>query len=214
MTALILLFSGAVSFQSLASDLCPPFPKAQWVINQVSKGTFTVEKLIPLKEFNACEIKTNGETFFLSKNGREIIEGILLKVPKVKINRKDLEILKRNVLFKTGNGKETVIVATNPLCKACRKNLKKIKKLTDRYIIEVIPVGFTKEEEKAAIDAYCRKKNFKNFFKIPKTFSGCDKGKLKEWTVKDIMKKYGITGTPVFIFPDGSFKLGVENLTK
>ena len=195
---------------ALPSDLCPPLSKAQWIITRISKGTFTVKSLKPLKPFNACQINTNeGETFFLSADGKKIIEGMLLNVPTPKLSERDYKIIKSNVLFYAGRGKKLLLIATNPLCEACRAHRKEIKDFLLKYRIGFIPVGFKKEEEFAAIDAFCRRKRLKDFFNVPKRWKLCDNGKLKVWTVEDVFKKYGITGTPVFIFPDGTIKLGI-----
>ncbi len=194
-----------------ASDLCPPLSKAQWIITRISKGTFTVKSLKPLKSFNACQINTNeGETFFLSASGREVIEGILLQVPVPKVSKRDYEILKSNVLFYVGKGKKLLLIATNPLCQACRTHRGDIKKLIEKYRVGFIPVGFDRKEELAAVDAFCRGKRGGDFFNIPENWNLCDKGKLRVWTVQDILKKYGISGTPVFILPDGSIEFNFE----
>ena len=196
---------------TIASDLCPPFSKAQWIITRISKGTLSVKSLKPVKDFNACEITTTGgETFFLSKDGKKLLEGVLLKVPELKVSKKDYRVLKSNVLFFAGRGKELVLVATNPLCEACRSHRKELKKLLTKYKIGFIPVGFNRREEIAAIDAFCRRKNLRNFFNLPRKWRVCDSGKLKVWTVEDVLKKYGVTGTPVFILPDGKVRLGLE----
>lgn len=146
-------------------------------------------------------------------NRKHLIEGISIDVPLLLISKKDYQTLKRNVLFSVGKGPELIVV-TNPLCKACLRNQEKIDKLKGRFKLSFVMAGFSEKEIRGAIDAVCRKKSLLNLFKPKKFFKTCDLGKLKVWTVSDIMKRYGITGTPVFIFPDRTVTVGMDEFTR
>ncbi|TCK02525.1 thioredoxin fold domain-containing protein [Phorcysia thermohydrogeniphila] len=196
------------SFASYAQN-CPPVPEVQSILNRTLKTPFTAVSVEPVESFSACKVKTaEGETFFLSLDKKFLIEGFLTKVPPLKISEEDYLKLRKNVLFSTGKGEE-IIVVTNPLCNACRQNREKLKKLVEKVKLSFVPAAFNREQEKVAVDAVCRKKDAQNFFEIQPPLLTCDRGKLKVWTVSDTLKKYGITGTPVFIFPDRSVTVGI-----
>jgi len=205
----ILLLAFIVSFSSYAQN-CPSVAEVQSILNRTLKATFTVVSVEPIKSFLACKVKTaEGETFLLSLDKKFLIEGFLVKVPPLVISKEDYLKLRKNVLFSLGKGKE-IIVVTNPICDACRQNRKKLKELVEKVKLSFVPAGFDKEEEKVAVDAVCKKKDAQNFFEIQHPLLTCDRGKLRVWTVSDTLKKYGITGTPVFIFPDRSVVVGIS----
>jgi thiol:disulfide interchange protein DsbC len=199
---------------NLYAKECPSIPEVQSILSRTVKTPFTVVSVEPIKSFSACQVKTEeGETFFLSRDKNFLIEGILVKVPSLRISKEDYEKLKKNILFSVGRGKE-VIVITNPLCHTCRQHKDELKTLISRIRLSFVVAAFNREQEKAAVDAICKGKKLEDFFKIPDEFSTCDAGKLKVWTVSDTMKKYGISGTPVFILPDGRAILGLPELLK
>ncbi len=189
---------------------CLSIAEAQAILNRTIKTVLKVKQISPVDSFNACKIETEeGETFFLSGDGRYLIEGVLVKVPPLTLSPDEVEKLKKDVLFYVGNGKE-VLVVTNPLCSVCRKNRTLLKSLSRSFRFGFVPAGFSKEEELAAIDAVCRKKSQDNFFETPAEPKLCDRGKLKVWEVSDLLKRHGITGTPVFVFPNGKVAVGID----
>ncbi|RKQ63300.1 thiol:disulfide interchange protein DsbC [Thermovibrio guaymasensis] len=199
-------------FLSTAYGKCPSPQEASLILSRVTQTITVVTQVTPLPQFKACQVKTeSGDTFFLSDDGKWIIEGILIKVPQLVMKEKDRRKLMERALFKIGKG-EPLIVLTNPKCRACTENKDKIRKLARRFTLLFVPVGFEKEEFEAAVDAYCRNKNLKDFFKEERGIKVCDRGKLKVWTVQGILKKYGITATPTFILPDGRVIVGVKEL--
>ena len=191
---------------------CPGIPEAQAILNRCLRTPLSVKTVERIKDFPVCKVTTQeGETFFLSMNRKHLIEGILIEVPPLVLSSEDYQILKKNVLSSVGEGTE-IIVVTNPLCKACREHRKKIKQLMKKFKVSFVMAGFNREEINAAVDAVCRKKDFSDLFDTERPLEICDSGKLKVWTVSDTLKKYGITGTPVFVFPDRKVAVGIDEL--
>jgi thiol:disulfide interchange protein DsbC len=209
-TKSICLLSAALLSKAIAGE-CPGISEAQAILNRCLKAPLTVKTVEEVRDFPVCKVTTQeGETFFLSMNRKHLIEGILIEIPPLVLSSEDYQILKKNILSSVGEGTE-IIVATNPLCRACREHREKIKQLTKKFKVSFVMAGFNREEINAAVDAVCRKKNFSNLFDTEKSLEICDSGKLKVWTVSDTLKKYGITGTPVFVFPDGKVAVGIDD---
>ncbi|MEO2068397.1 MAG: hypothetical protein ABGX27_02680 [Desulfurobacteriaceae bacterium] len=204
LTAFLLLTNGTFAE-------CPSLPKVQSILNRISKAQLVVKEVEEVKDFPLCKVKTvEGETFFLSLNEKYLIEGILLRVPPLVLSKKEYKILKRNVILSVGKGPE-ILVITNPLCKVCKKNKGKLLKLSKRFKISFVMVGFKKEEVNAAADVICTKRSINTLFKTKDNLKVCDLGKLKAWTVAEILKRYGITGAPIFVFPDRKVAVGIKD---
>lgn len=194
---------------------CPSRDEASLIISRITKTPTAAVEVRPLEGFCGCEVKTDsGETYFISLDQSYVIEGILVKVPKIRVSERDYRRLKERALFSFGEGERPLLVLTNPLCKACLANRDRLVELSKRFKLYFIAVGFEGDEFKAAVDAYCSGKGPEEFFKPPEKFNLCDFGKLRVWSVADILKRYGITATPTFIFPDGRVAVGVEELLK
>ena len=193
---------------------CPSIPEVQSILNRVLKFPVAVKSVVFLKPFNACRVDTaSGDTFFLSKDGRFLIEGVLLEVPSLRVSEKEFNFFKGKALFSVGRGEE-LIVFTNPMCKACRENRELLSKLEKRFRLYFVPLGFDGEEFKAAVASYCENAVGNEFFRLKPPFKLCSLGKLKVWSVEDKLKKLGITGTPVFITEDGKVIVGVDGLKR
>jgi protein-disulfide isomerase len=206
--AITLIFLPNVSF----SADCPSLPRVRAVLNKTLGISVTVKSVKEVPQFNSCMVKTlSGETFFFSKDGKYLIEGLLLKVPELKFNEKELRFFKRKTLFSIGKGKKEIFLFTNPACEACKKNRELLFKLSNRFKIRIIPLGFKGKEFKAAVSAYCLQLRGRNFFNVRK-FKVCDEGKLKVWSIADKFKKMGITGTPVAVLQDGRILIGVKEI--
>jgi thiol:disulfide interchange protein DsbC len=199
-----------------ASAKCPTSQEASYIISQVTRTPLVVELVKELPQFNACMVKTDsGESFFISKDRKWVIEGILVKVPQVKLSDEDYKKLLKKALFTVGSGKEPLIVLTNPLCRACKENRERLKELLTEFKLYFVPVGFEGKEFESAVTAYCKEFDFKNFFNLKEPLPTlCDWGKLRVWSVTDLLKKYGITATPAFVLPSREIVVGIEELFK
>ena len=199
-----------LSATSVMASPCPSVPEVQSILNRVLNFPVTVKSVSYVKSFNACRLDTNSnDTFFLSRDGRFLIEGVIIKVPQLKVSKREFKFFKDKSLFSTGNGRD-LLVFTNPLCEACKENEKLLAKLKDKFKIYFIPLGFEGEEFKAAVASYCENASGSKFFELVPPFKLCNYGKLKVWSVEDKFKKLGITGTPVFITDDGTVIVGID----
>ena len=198
---------------SFASE-CPSVPEVQSILNRVLEFPVVVKSVSSLKPFNACRVETaSGDTFFLSQDRRFLIEGVLLKVPPLKVSKREFDFFKEKALFSVGRGRE-LLVFTNPMCKACRENGELLKELERKFKVYFVPLGFNREEFEAAVASYCEKAVGRKFFSLKPPFKLCSSGKLKVWSVEDKFKKMGITGTPVFITDEGNVIVGVDGLKR
>ena len=214
MKKLIISFLSLLSATPLFASECPSPAEVQPILNRVLRFPVVVKSVSYLKPFNACEVKTaSGDTYFLSKDGRFLIEGVLVEVPPLRISRKEFELFKEKALFSEGSGRE-LLVFTNPMCEACRENRELLQKLKNRFRLYFVPVGFEGKEFEAAVASYCEKATGERFFNLKPPFNLCSLGKLKVWSVSDKFKKMGITGTPVFITNDGKVIVGVDALKR
>lgn len=199
---------------SLFGSECPSVPEVQTILNRVLKFPVAVKSVSYVKSFNACRIETDAsDTFFLSADGRFLIEGILLRVPQLKISKDEFEFFKSKALFSVGRGEE-LLVFTNPMCKACRENRELLAELEKRFKLYFIPLGFDGKEFKAAVASYCENAVGSKFFRLKPPFKLCSLGKLKVWSVEDRFRKMGITGTPVFVTSRGEVIVGVAGLKR
>jgi thiol-disulfide isomerase/thioredoxin len=206
----LILFLILYSLRALSVG-CPSLSEAQIILNLSLKYPLVVKSVVPFPSFNSCKISTeSGETFFLSRDKKFLIEGTIINIPKVKFPKEDLSLFKRKALFSLGKG-EDIFVFTNPFCKVCRKNKKLLVNLLEKYRVNVIPLGFKGDEFKAAVSSYCLDLNEKNFFSLHR-IKLCDEGKLKVWSISDKFKKIGITGTPIVVTSDGSIFIGVDGI--
>ena len=214
MKRLIISFLSLLSATPLFASECPSPAEVQPILNRVLEFPVVVKSVSYVKPFNACEVKTaSGDTYFLSKDGRFLIEGVLVEVPPLRISKKEFEFFKEKALFSEGSGRE-LLVFTNPMCEACRENRELLQKLKKRFRLYFVPLGFEGKEFEAAVASYCENATGEKFFKLKPPFNLCSLGKLKVWSVSDKFKKMGITGTPVFITDDGKVIVGVDALKR
>ncbi len=190
---------------------CPDAGIVQGMIFKTLQVPLTV---MSVKEENElfCKIQTaEGETLFITKDGKYLIEGSLYQAKYPKLSKEEFELLKNKAIFTLGKGKEPIVVITNPLCEACRKYGRKVfSVLSEKYKIYVVSAGFNKKSEVYAIDSYCNRKEPSSFFNLPSKPLLCESGKLRVWSVKKVLERHGLYGTPIFIFENGVVKLGVS----
>ena len=198
----------------LLASQCPSVPEVQSILNRVLKFPVAVKSVSYVEPFNACKVETDAsDTFFLSTDGRFIIEGVLLEVPPLKVSRKEFEFFRSKALFSVGRGRE-LLIFTNPMCEACRESGELLKELEKKFRIYFVPLGFEGKEFESAVASYCENATGERFFKLKPPFRLCSSGKLKVWSVSDRFRKMGITGTPAFITEDGRVMVGMESFKR
>lgn len=174
-------------------------------------------------------IETNGRIFFMSPNGRFVIQGDLTDTwqkkklvtlkeidyasKHINISKMGLPIDELNVI-KVGKGEKEVIVFVDPQCDPCKKFFEKAKKNTDKYTFKFIVVpALGPESNKMATSMFCSKNktNLEKHF-LERTLleleqkETCDK-KYYNLTLT-VAQLIGIKNVPFFIAPSGIYKEG------
>lgn len=149
----ILLLASSVSYADPATQN-PPARSTTTEAALFAKGAITAMKALPIDAFNMVE--ANGETYFISRNGRFAFKGQLMdtwsKTPITKIeqvdsvmNRIPLAEMKLNVdelgPVVVGHGKTPVVVFVDPQCPYCKKLQQQMPALADRYTFKIVPIA-------------------------------------------------------------------------
>jgi len=182
---------------------------------------------IQMKSLKAVE--TNGIIYFMSPNGRFVIEGSMTDVWQKKklVTLKEIEYASNHIdlqkmgisidelnVISIGKGKKEIIIFVDPQCDACKKFLKKAKTKLDEYTFKFVVVpALGDESNKMAVSMFCAKDktNLEHHF-LERTLlaleqnKSCDK-KYYNLTLT-LSELIGIRHVPFFIAPTGLYKAG------
>ena len=206
------------------------------IIALMSASTVQAKQEIPIldaiseiKMTSLKAIESNGSIFFMSPNGRFVIQGDLTdtwqkkKLDTLKeidyaakhidIERMGLPIDELNVI-KVGKGKKEIVIFVDPQCDPCKKFFQEAKKHTDKYTFKFIVVpALGEESNKMATSMFCSKDktNLAKHF-LERTLldleqqENCDK-KYYNLTLT-VAQLIGIKHVPFFIAPGGLYQAG------
>lgn len=206
------------------------------IIALVASSTVQAKQEIPIldaiseiKMTSLKAIESNGSIFFMSPNGRFVIQGDLTdtwqkkKLDTLKeidyaakhidIERMGLPIDELNVI-KVGKGKKEIVIFVDPQCDPCKKFFQEAKKHTDKYTFKFIVVpALGEESNKMATSMFCSKDktNLAKHF-LERTLldleqqENCDK-KYYNLTLT-VAQLIGIKHVPFFIAPSGLYQAG------
>ena len=188
-----------------------------------------LDAISEIKMTSLKAIESNGSIFFMSPNGRFVIQGDLTdtwqkkKLETLKeidyaakhidIERMGLPIDELNVI-KVGKGKKEIVIFVDPQCDPCKKFFQEAKKHTDKYTFTFIVVpALGEESNKMATSMFCSKDktNLAKHF-LERTLldleqqENCDK-KYYNLTLT-IAQLIGIKHVPFFIAPAGLYRAG------
>jgi thiol:disulfide interchange protein DsbC len=188
-----------------------------------------LDAISEIKMTSLKAIESNGSIFFMSPNGRFVIQGDLTdtwqkkKLDTLKeidyaakhidIERMGLPIDELNVI-KVGKGKKEIVIFVDPQCDPCKKFFQEAKKHTDKYTFKFIVVpALGEESNKMATSMFCSKDktNLAKHF-LERTLldleqqENCDK-KYYNLTLT-IAQLIGIKHVPFFIAPGGLYQAG------
>ena len=117
------------------------------------------------------------------------------------------------------NTNRKIYMITDPLCPYCNMAAKKIVSLADKFGVEVKAVLYSvhgENGEQKAVEAICKKMSLNQYAEEEwKTLPFLEDYRCKEGDAlidetKEILKKTGITGVPVFITDTGQFINGAN----
>ena len=188
-----------------------------------------LDAISEIKMTSLKAIESNGSIFFMSPNGRFVIQGDLTdtwqkkKLDTLKeidyaakhidIERMGLPIDELNVI-KVGKGKKEIVIFVDPQCDPCKKFFQEAKKHTDKYTFKFIVVpALGEESNKMATSMFCSKDktNLAKHF-LERTLldleqqENCDK-KYYNLTLT-VAQLIGIKHVPFFIAPSGLYQAG------
>ena len=188
-----------------------------------------LDAISEIKMTSLKAIESNGSIFFMSPNGRFVIQGDLTdtwqkkKLDTLKeidyaakhidIERMGLPIDELNVI-KVGKGKKEIVIFVDPQCDPCKKFFQEAKKHTDKYTFKFIVVpALGEESNKMATSMFCSKDktNLAKHF-LERTLldleqqENCDK-KYYNLTLT-VAQLIGIKHVPFFIAPGGLYQAG------
>ena len=188
-----------------------------------------LDVITEIKMSSLKAIESNGSIFFMSPNGRFVIQGdltdtwqqkklVTLKeidyaAKHIDIEKMGLPIDELNVI-KVGTGKKEIIIFVDPQCDPCKKFFQKAQKHTDKYTFKFIVVpALGEESNKMATSMFCSKDktNLVKHF-LERTLldldqqENCDK-KYYNLTLT-VAQLIGIKHVPFFIAPSGLYQAG------
>ena len=188
-----------------------------------------LDAISEIKMSSLKAIESNGSIFFMSPNGRFVIQGDLTDTWQQKklVTLKDIDYAAKHIdikrmglpidelnVIKVGKGKKEIVIFVDPQCDPCKKFFHEAKKHTDKYTFKFIVVpALGEESNKMATSMFCSKDktNLAKHF-LERTLLDleqqeyCDK-KYYNLTLT-IAQLIGIKHVPFFIAPSGLYQAG------
>ena len=227
--SLILAALWMVPCTSTAAEKCPSPEKVSEAFSKVFKRE---GKVLSIKESavpGLCEaaLMVNGRKgiLYVDHDVKYILAGQLLEVAggrnltqeaTSELNRlsaEDMKKLDSLTAFSAGKSGKTLYYVTDPQCPYCKKGEETLKKLVEAGKITVkfllFPLPMHKGAEQECVSIICDNKGLEGLEKNYKSDNQCPEGVKKVKDSIEFLKEKGISGTPVYIFPDGSYHPGL-----
>lgn len=221
-----------------SSSTCPKKEELQKALNTFQPGVI-IERIEKLPISDLCEVvvkfsefsefpEINKTILYTDQKGKYLFSGSIIELStKKNLTLEKLTLLNKRVLEKEALAELEKVVAftwgdkgpafyfiTDPDCPFCKEaesileELVKAGKVTVKVIL--FPLEVIHPEAKAkAISIICDQKGYEGLKTGYKSKNQCSVGKQKIEKTVFLMKKFGIKGTPTYIFPDGEVKSGV-----
>lgn len=214
-TALIALWSAAITVKAVEIDLSDPSNKLDSIIT------------LPIKSLKAVE--ANGEILFMSENGRFVLRGQLYDVwykdsidtpaqiedaaTRIHFKRMGANLDDYNTLT-IGSGKEEVVAFVDPLCTICHKLMKDAESLGLKYTFKFVVVpAIGDDSDKLSRKVFCAADRNKalhafmsNTLETLEQKTPCD---TKQYDMTLMMAHLlDVKAVPYIVAPDGRPSLG------
>jgi thiol:disulfide interchange protein DsbC len=129
-----------------------------------------------------------------------------------RLTKEDIQKLDSLTAFTEGKSGKTFYYVTDPQCPYCKKGEEVLKKLIDEGKITVkflfFPLPMHQGAEQQCVSIICDNKGIKGLEEGYKSENQCPEGVKKVQDTVALLKEKGMSGTPVYIFPDGSYHPG------
>ncbi|MBC7357769.1 MAG: DsbC family protein [Desulfacinum sp.] len=130
-----------------------------------------------------------------------------------RLTPEELDRLKGWTAFESGTGSNYVYIVTDPQCPYCRQAEERLEELgrqgrmRARYIL--FPLPSHKGAREQCIALLCDKKGLEEFKQGYSSGNQCAEGAGTVDETAAFLRSKGISGTPTYIFPDGTFHSGL-----
>jgi len=129
-----------------------------------------------------------------------------------RLTQEEMKTLDSLTAFTEGKSGKSFYYVTDPQCPYCKKGEEVLKKLIDegkimvKFLFFPLPMHQGADQQSAAI--ICDNKGLKGLEENYKSDNQCPEGVKKVQDTIAFLKGKGMTGTPIYIFPDGSYRPG------
>lgn len=208
---------------------CPSSETVSKAFSQIFKREAKVIKVQGSVIPGLCEVdmvvNNRKGILYIDTKGKFFVAGQIMDIEKGKnltqeamqeLNRMsadDMKKLDSLTAFTAGKSGKTLYYVTDPQCPYCKKGEEVLKKLIDEGKITVkflfFPLAMHQGADKQCVSIICDNKGLEGLEKGYKSDNQCEEGKKKVQDTIAFLKEKGITGTPVYIFPDGSYRPGM-----
>ncbi len=231
-----ILVLGMISGPVASAARCPSIDIMKSAIKKTFRRNLNVQSIEPSGIPGLCQvnIKIRGQNriIYTDTTGGYLLTGQIFRVSDginitrealAKLNRLSPEDMKRvNQLtaFSVGSGKKTVYLVTDPQCPFCKKaenilsSMVKSNEITLKVLL--FPLRFHKGSKEECISIICDDRGFEGLKNRYRSENQCAAGIRKVENTISFLQQKGITATPTYIFPDGTYHSGVlmENVIR
>ncbi|SMC19481.1 thiol:disulfide interchange protein DsbC [Desulfacinum hydrothermale DSM 13146] len=212
-------------------ETCPKVSTVQEILTKTFSRSMTVKAVLPMKTLQLCEahVVFNGrnQIVYMDKTGRHLILGQIVdtatrrNLTRESLNqlnrfsKEDMKELDSLVAFSVGpeDAKHSVFMVTDPQCPFCKKAEGAVEELAKEGLVRtrflLFPLPNHKGAKETCISILCDQKGFQEFKNGYQSDNQCKEGREQIERSLRSLKSHGISGTPTYIFPDGSFHAGV-----
>lgn len=228
------VFGLVSAFPAQAATQCPPASKIQAGFLKLFKTRAEVLKIEPSAISGVCRVTVSiagrKGVFYSDSTGNYFLTGQVWDVAKEKnltqevmralqrLKPKAMKQLETLTAFTYGSAGPTIYFASDPQCGYCKRALKVIKKLVAEKKLTVkfllYPLTIHKNSAKECVSILCDHKGLKGLEEGYLSSNQCTAGKQKVAATEAFLRQRGITGTPVYIFQNGFYHVGLlpENI--
>ncbi len=212
-----------------AAEKCPPPEKVMEAFSKVFKREGQVihvkESIVP----GLCEvdmmvnnrkgilyIDPDAKFFFAGQildveGGRNLTQDAMTELNR--LSAEEMTKLESLTAFSIGTSDKTLYYVTDPQCPYCKKGEETLKKLAEAGKVTVnflfFPLPMHEGAEQECVSIICDNKGLEGLESNYKSDNQCPEGVKKVKDTVEFLKAKGVSGTPVYIFPDGTYHPGL-----